>query len=81
MTIFGADALAAPFEGEHDDYRAILLKSLADRLAEALAERLHQRVRKEFWAYVPDEKLSNVELIAEKYRGIRPAPGSAVTEV
>ncbi len=63
------------FEAEHDDYRAILLKSLADRLAEALAERLHERVRREFWGYAPDENLSNEELIAEAYQGIRPAPG------
>ncbi len=63
------------FEAEHDDYRAILLKALADRLAEAFAERLHQRVRRELWGYAPDEQLANEELIAEKYRGIRPAPG------
>src|SRR5690606_11396207 len=60
---------------EHDDYNAILLKSLADRLAEALAERLHQRVRREFWGYAADEALDNEALIAEQYRGIRPAPG------
>ncbi|WP_091530341.1 methionine synthase [Fontimonas thermophila] len=59
----------------HDDYSAILLESLADRLAEAFAERLHQRVRKEFWGYAPDEHLDNDELIAERYVGIRPAPG------
>jgi 5-methyltetrahydrofolate--homocysteine methyltransferase len=58
-----------------DDYSAIMFKALADRLAEAFAERLHQRVRTEFWAYASDERLSNEELIAEKYRGIRPAPG------
>ncbi|MEN6539283.1 MAG: methionine synthase [Mizugakiibacter sp.] len=63
------------FQREHDDYSAILLKALADRLAEAFAERIHQRVRKEFWGYAPDEALGNDELIAEKYRGIRPAPG------
>jgi 5-methyltetrahydrofolate--homocysteine methyltransferase len=63
------------FEKQHDDYNSILLKALADRLAEAFAERLHERVRREFWAYAPDENLSNAELIAEKYRGIRPAPG------
>src|SRR5205823_74088 len=57
------------------DYSAIMVKALADRLAEAFAERLHQRVRKEFWAYAPDETLSNKELIGETYRGIRPAPG------
>ncbi|MEM1219701.1 MAG: methionine synthase, partial [Bacteroidota bacterium] len=63
------------FEAEHDDYNAILLKALADRLAEAFAERMHERVRKEFWAYVPQETLDNQALIAEKYQGIRPAPG------
>ena len=71
----GIDAHVARFEGDHDDYNAILLKALADRLAEALAERLHQRVRKEFWGYDADETLDNEALIAEKYRGIRPAPG------
>ena len=63
------------FEANHDDYHAILLKALADRLAEALAERMHQRVRTEFWGYAKDEVLNNDALIAEKYRGIRPAPG------
>ncbi|MEZ0580527.1 methionine synthase [Nocardioides sp. MH1] len=63
------------FKKELDDYSAILLESLADRLAEAFAERLHQRVRTEFWAHVPEEQLSNEDLIAEKYTGIRPAPG------
>ncbi len=63
------------FEADHDDYSAIMLKSLADRLAEAFAERLHQRVRTDLWGYAPDEALSNADLIAEKYRGIRPAPG------
>ena len=63
------------FEAEHDDYHAIMLKALADRLAEALAERLHQRVRKEFWGYDLSEDLDNEALIAEKYKGIRPAPG------
>ncbi len=63
------------FKAEHDDYSAILLESLADRLAEAFAERMHQRVRKEFWGYQPDEQLDNDALIGEKYRGIRPAPG------
>lgn len=63
------------FEAQHDDYRAILLKALADRLAEALAERMHERVRREFWAYAPDEHLTNEQLIAEQYQGIRPAPG------
>lgn len=63
------------FEENHDDYHAILLKSLADRLAEALAERMHQRVRREFWGYSSDECLDNDALIAESYQGIRPAPG------
>ena len=63
------------FRAEHDDYNAILLKSLADRLAEAFAERLHQRVRTELWGYAADEQLSNDDLIAERYQGIRPAPG------
>ena len=63
------------FEAVHDDYRSILLKALADRLAEAFAEHLHQRVRKEFWGFEPDESLGNDDLIAEAYRGIRPAPG------
>ncbi|WP_374501311.1 methionine synthase [Pseudoxanthomonas sp.] len=71
----GIDAHVARFEADHDDYNAILLKALADRLAEALAERLHQRVRTEFWGYVADETLDNEALIAEKYIGIRPAPG------
>ena len=71
----GIDAHVARFEADHDDYNAILLKSLADRLAEAFAERLHQRVRKEFWGYAADESLDNDALVAERYRGIRPAPG------
>ena len=65
----------ARFEADLDDYNAILLKALADRLAETLAERLHQRVRKEFWGYAADESLDVDALIDEKYRGIRPAPG------
>ncbi len=65
----------AEFKAAHDDYSAILLESLADRLAEAFAERMHQRVRTEFWGYEPDEQLDNDALIGEKYRGIRPAPG------
>ena len=72
---FGMEDKLHQFEQDHDDYRAIMLKALADRLAEALAERLHQRVRKEFWGYQADETLDNSALIAEKYRGIRPAPG------
>ncbi|MBP1472877.1 methionine synthase [Frateuria sp. MAH-13] len=63
------------FHAEHDDYSSIILKALADRLAEAFAERMHQRVRREFWGYATDEALDNEALIAEKYRGIRPAPG------
>ena len=72
---FGMERKLREFEQDHDDYRAIMLKALADRLAEALAERLHQRVRKEFWGYQAEEDLDNDALIAEKYRGIRPAPG------
>ena len=71
----GIDERVREFERAHDDYRAILLKALADRLAEAFAERLHERVRKEFWGYAADETLGNDDLIAERYRGIRPAPG------
>ncbi|MFC5488198.1 methionine synthase [Dokdonella soli] len=71
----GIDEHVARFERDHDDYSAILLKALADRLAEAFAERLHQRVRREHWGYAGDEALDNDALIAEKYRGIRPAPG------
>ncbi len=71
----GCDALAREFESKGDDYNAILVKALADRLAEAFAERMHERVRKEFWGYVPEETLDNDALIAEKYQGIRPAPG------
>jgi 5-methyltetrahydrofolate--homocysteine methyltransferase len=71
----GEDVIVKKFKDEHDDYSAILLSALADRLAEAFAERLHERVRRDFWGYAPDEALSNEDLIAEKYRGIRPAPG------
>ena len=71
----GIDEHVERFEKAHDDYSAIILKALADRLAEALAEYLHERVRKELWGYVPDERFVNDELIAEKYQGIRPAPG------
>ena len=63
------------FQAAHDDYQSILLKALADRLAEAFAERMHERVRREFWGYAEDEDLTNQELIREDYRGIRPAPG------
>jgi 5-methyltetrahydrofolate--homocysteine methyltransferase len=71
----GEDAVADRFKKSNDDYSSILCKALADRLAEAFAERMHARVRREFWAYAPDETLSNDELILEKYQGIRPAPG------
>ena len=74
-TGFGEDEVSRRFEEANDDYRAILSKALADRLAEAFAEHMHERVRREFWAYAADEKLSNQDLIAEKYQGIRPAPG------
>ena len=69
------DAKIAEFEADNDDYQSIMLKVLADRLAEAFAEHMHERVRKEFWAYQTDESLTNDDLIREKYRGIRPAPG------
>ena len=72
---FGIDEHVKRFEQDHDDYNSIMLKALADRLAEAFAERLHERVRKEFWGYIKDENFSNEDLIAEKYQGIRPAPG------
>jgi 5-methyltetrahydrofolate--homocysteine methyltransferase len=71
----GIDARVKDFEAKNDDYGAIMLKAIADRLAEAFAEQLHHRVRTEFWGYAGDEALSNAELIAEKYQGIRPAPG------
>jgi 5-methyltetrahydrofolate--homocysteine methyltransferase len=71
----GADEKAARFEADHDDYNAILLKALADRLAEAFAERLHERVRREFWAYAEGENLDSEDLVKELYQGIRPAPG------
>ncbi|MFO1225343.1 vitamin B12 dependent-methionine synthase activation domain-containing protein, partial [Roseateles sp.] len=71
----GVDKKEAEFLAQHDDYNAIMLKALADRLAEAAAEWLHERVRREFWAYAPAEQLSNEDLIAERYTGIRPAPG------
>ena len=71
------DALAKEYEDDGDDYNSIMVKSLADRFAEAFAEYLHKKVRKEIWGYVPDEQLSNEELIREKYQGIRPAPGYA----
>ena len=74
-TGIGADQLAAQYEAAHDDYNAIMVKALADRLAEAFAEHLHQRVRKEYWGYAANESMDNEALIKEQYRGIRPAPG------
>jgi 5-methyltetrahydrofolate--homocysteine methyltransferase len=71
----GAEALAQEYKDRHDDYNAIMVKALADRLAEAFAERMHERVRREFWGYARDEALANEDLIKERYRGIRPAPG------
>jgi 5-methyltetrahydrofolate--homocysteine methyltransferase len=71
----GIDEYVKAFEDAHDDYSSIMLKALADRLAESFAEHLHRRVRTEFWGYASDESLSNDELIREHYRGIRPAPG------
>ncbi len=74
-TGLGIEPHVARFEADHDDYSAIMLKALADRLAETLAERIHQHVRKELWGYAADESLDANALISEKYRGIRPAPG------
>jgi 5-methyltetrahydrofolate--homocysteine methyltransferase len=74
-TGIGLAERVAAFEATHDDYSAILLKALADRLAEAFAERLHERVRRELWGYAPDEHLDNAAIIREQYQGIRPAPG------
>ncbi|TVU89358.1 methionine synthase [Vreelandella titanicae] len=71
----GVDKLSKAYEAAGDDYNAIMVQALTDRLAEAFAERMHERVRKEFWGYVPEETLDNDALIAEKYQGIRPAPG------
>jgi len=71
----GLDVLTKAYEADNDDYSSIMVKALADRFAEALAEWLHERVRKEFWGYVPNEAFSNEELVRENYRGIRPAPG------
>jgi 5-methyltetrahydrofolate--homocysteine methyltransferase len=71
----GVEKKEKQFLDDHDDYSAILFKALADRMAEALAECMHHRVRTDLWGYAPDEALSNEELIAEKYQGIRPAPG------
>ena len=69
------DEVAERFKLANDDYSSIMVKALADRLAEAFAERLHQRVRKEIWGYAPNEALRNRDLIGEQYQGIRPAPG------
>jgi 5-methyltetrahydrofolate--homocysteine methyltransferase len=74
-TGIGIEKHIEQFEKQHDDYNSILLKALADRLAEAFAERMHERVRKEFWAYATDESIGSDDLIAESYQGIRPAPG------
>jgi 5-methyltetrahydrofolate--homocysteine methyltransferase len=71
----GLDDKVREFEARHDDYGSIMLKALADRLAEALAERMHERVRREFWGYAPEERFTNDQLVREEYRGIRPAPG------
>src|SRR6187551_2242167 len=71
----GIDEWVAHFEKDHDDYSAIMIKALADRLAEAFAELMHLKVRREFWGYAKDENLGTEELIQETYRGIRPAPG------
>ncbi|WP_036535704.1 methionine synthase [Oceanobacter kriegii] len=70
-----AEQLATEYDANHDDYNSIMMKALADRLAEAFAERMHEKVRKELWGYAPDEQLENEQLIKEKYQGIRPAPG------
>ena len=74
-TGFGTAELAAEFEKDHDDYNSIMIKAIADRLAEAFAEYLHEKVRKEYWGYASKEVLSNQDLIKEEYKGIRPAPG------
>ena len=71
----GAEEFSLEFKDQNDDYNAIMVKALADRLAEAFAEHMHERVRREFWGYAADEQLANDDLIKERYRGIRPAPG------
>ncbi|MDP4291750.1 MAG: vitamin B12 dependent-methionine synthase activation domain-containing protein, partial [Bacteroidota bacterium] len=71
----GLEKWSAQFEADNDDYSSIMLKILADRLAEAFAELLHDRVRREFWGYAPDEKFSLEQMLKEEYQGIRPAPG------
>jgi len=72
---FGCDDLVKEYNAQHDDYNSILIKAVADRLAEASAEYLHEKIRKEYWGYAPEESLENEDLIREKYQGIRPAPG------
>ena len=72
---FGTDELSQKYLSDHDDYHSIMIKAISDRLAEALAEYLHMEVRRQYWGYAPEETLSNEELIKEKYKGIRPAPG------
>jgi 5-methyltetrahydrofolate--homocysteine methyltransferase len=74
-TGIGVPELVKQFEDDHDDYNAILTKALADRLAEAMAELMHEKIRKQYWGYAPDEDFSNNDLIREKYTGVRPAPG------
>jgi 5-methyltetrahydrofolate--homocysteine methyltransferase len=71
----GSAEVVASFEAAHDDYRAIMVKALADRLAEALAEVVHERVRRELWGYAPSESIDRAAIIREEYQGIRPAPG------
>jgi len=75
VTIHGVDEYVKKFEAAHDDYNKIMLQALADRFAEAFAEYLHEKTRKEYWGYQPDEVLTNEQLIKEEYNGIRPAPG------
>ena len=74
-TGIGSKELVKKYENNHDDYNAIMVKAIADRLAEAFTELLHEKIRKEIWGYASDEMLENNELISEKYQGIRPAPG------
>ncbi|WP_295770037.1 methionine synthase [uncultured Mucilaginibacter sp.] len=74
-TGIGCDELVAQYEADHDDYNSIMIKAIADRLAEAFAEKMHELVRREYWGYAKDEQLSNEDLIKEQYQGIRPAPG------
>jgi len=74
-TGLGLEPIVAAYEAQHDDYQSIMAKALADRLAESFAEKLHQQIRTQFWGYADETKLSNEDLIREKYQGIRPAPG------